>query len=170
MPLSTSQQSCHSVYLNLIVKFLAYLASGDNLCFSFDLCSCCFCLTQPRNPTFIKKPHSNHFTSLRSAFTIGYLSPFEDLSLILTRREPSPVLVGLATRLRLVWCCLEPRLLQPVADSSANRLNVACMGLYVSCKDIPFLLRGSVEVCNKKKWNWHPETTSMILVKIKHLH
>ena len=31
MPLSTSQQSCHSVYLNLIAKLHAYLASGDNL-------------------------------------------------------------------------------------------------------------------------------------------
>ena len=61
-----------------------------------------FASHSPENPIIYQKTLSYQFTSLRSAFTIGYLSPFEDPSLSLTRREPSPVLVGLATRLRLV--------------------------------------------------------------------
>ena len=55
----------------------------------------------------IKIKLSYLFTSLKSVFIISHLSPFEDLLPRHTRREPSPVLVGLATRLSVVWCSLE---------------------------------------------------------------
>ena len=45
-----------------------------------------------------------------------------------------------------------------------QRLQGECMELHVTCKDIPFLLRGSVEFCNKKQWRRHPETSFLILV------
>ena len=44
------------------------------------------------------------------------------------------------------------------------RLQGECMELHVACKDNPFLLRGSVEDCNKKQWRKHPETSFLILV------
>ena len=66
----------------------------------------------PISPTKIQKTkikHSYLFTSLKSVFIFHYKSshplwkPFAEID----RREPSPVLVGLATRLSVVWCGLE---------------------------------------------------------------
>ena len=68
----------------------------------------------PFDPTNTLKIKSNSFTyipSLKSAF-IQVISSLTDYFLLrLTRREPSPDLVGLATRLSMVWCY--PRLCLP---------------------------------------------------------
>ena len=61
-PLSTSQRSFTPYNSNLIVKLHAYLASVDNLHFSFNLCSCCLCPTQPRKPR--KNQNQTSFISL----------------------------------------------------------------------------------------------------------
>ena len=70
--------------------------------------------------SFIKLLLSYFFTSLKSVFIIGHLKPYWTSFTELTRREPSPVLVGLATRLSVVWCCLEFCLLQPKVDLGSN--------------------------------------------------
>ena len=53
-----------------------------------------------------KIKHTYLFTSLKSIPIVSHLAPYcwfyRDW-----RREPSPVLVGLATRLSVVWCSLE---------------------------------------------------------------
>ena len=102
MPLSAPQQSASPFNLNLLLNFLLTLPQ-EVICV-FHLISALAILAShsPENPNILLKIFFYHFTSLRSAFTIGHLSPSENLLLSLTRREPSPVLVGLATRLSVV--------------------------------------------------------------------
>ena len=72
----------------------------------------------PRTPKFSfplipTKPPKNQIKALyfiprlKSVFISVISSPNDYLLLTLTRREPSPILVGLATRLSVVWCGLE---------------------------------------------------------------
>jgi len=58
MPLSAPQELCISLKSKFGVKFLAYLASGDNLCFDYiSLFKLFLCPMQPRKtPSFIKNP------------------------------------------------------------------------------------------------------------------
>ena len=77
----------------------------------------------PFHTTNTLKIKSNSFTyipSLKLAF-IEVISSLTDLFLLrLTRREPSPDLVGLATRLCVVWCYLRFFLSQPEVDLGHN--------------------------------------------------
>jgi len=77
----------------------------------------CKGLTLSPDPKFVfpllqrkpKKPKNKHtylFTSLKSVLIISHLASYCLFSRD-WRREPSPVLVGLATRLSVVWCSLE---------------------------------------------------------------
>ena len=102
MPLSAPQQSASPFNLNLLLNFLLTLPQ-EVICV-FHLISALAILAShsPENPNIYQKTLFYHFTSLRLAFLIGLLSPLKILLLSLTRREPSPVLVGLATRLSLV--------------------------------------------------------------------
>ena len=59
-----------------------------------------------RKPKKPKIKHTYLFTSLRLAFLIGHLAFYRLFSWDWWR-EPSPILVGLATRLSVVWCSLE---------------------------------------------------------------
>ena len=63
------------------------------------LCSSCFFAPcSPEKPHhLLKTPYQ--FTSLKSVSFKVSSAPFEDLFAEIDRREPSPVLVGLATRL-----------------------------------------------------------------------
>ena len=63
----------------------------------------------PISPTKTQKIQIKHtylFTSLKSVPILSHLTPYCSFYRD-WRRDPSPVLVGLATRLSLVWCSLE---------------------------------------------------------------
>ena len=72
----------------------------------------------PKKPNQIKPQHL--IPSLKSAFTIGHLSLIDYLFPRLTWREPSPVLVGLARRLSVVWCWPWNLAFQPEANLGPN--------------------------------------------------
>ena len=57
-----------------------------------------------QNTLEIKSNSFTYIPSLKSAFIQVISSLIDHFLLILTRREPSPDLVGLATRLSVVWC------------------------------------------------------------------
>ena len=59
---------------------------------------------EPTNHHFIKSKSLVHIPSLKSEGISVISSPIDQHLLRLTRREPSPDLVGLATRLIVVWC------------------------------------------------------------------
>ena len=76
----------------------------------------------PISPAKTKKSKNKHtylFTSLKSVLIVSHLASYCSFSRD-WRREPSPVLVGLATRLSVVWCSLEFTSFQPEVDLSAN--------------------------------------------------
>ena len=72
-----------------------------------------------RKPKKPKNKHTYLFTSLKSVLIVSHLASYCSFSRD-WRRESSPVLVGLATRLSVVWCSLEFTSFQPEVDLSAN--------------------------------------------------
>ena len=107
LPSSAPRRSNLSIYPIKSIKTFTYLAPTWNLQRS-DLIpgpKICF----PISPAKTQKPKNKHtylFTSLKSVLIISHLASYCLFSRD-WRREPSPVLVGLATRLSMVWCSLE---------------------------------------------------------------
>jgi len=69
-----------------------------------------------QNPQKLKSNPLHFIPSPKLVFYLFISSPIDYLSLRLTRREPSPVLVGLATRLSVVWCGPRTLSFQPEAN------------------------------------------------------
>ena len=98
------------------------------------------CKTEPHSPdpnlpfTFeptkhhqIQSKYSEHIPSLKPVFTLVISSLIDHILLRLTRRGPSPDLVGLATRLSVVWCYPRSYLSQPEVDLGPNKaFSVTC--------------------------------------------
>ena len=76
----------------------------------------------PKNPNQIKPLHL--IPSLRSVENLVISSLIDYLLPRLTRREPSPVLVGLATRLSVVWCGPRTLSFQPETNLGSNTFKV----------------------------------------------
>ena len=85
------------------------------------------------NKIFIKFNQDSfaYIPSLKSVF-IQVISNLIDYFLLrLTRRHPSPDLVGLATRLSVVWCYPRFRLSQPKVDLGHNTRNSTSYYLFL---------------------------------------
>ena len=77
---------------------------------------------EPKKHHQIQSNSSKHIPSLKLVFTSVISSLIDHIFLRLTRREPSPDLVGLATRLNVVWCYHRSCLSQPEIDLGFNTL------------------------------------------------
>jgi len=74
-----------------------------------------------QNPKKLKSNPLHLMPSLKSVAKSVIFSPIDYLLLRLTRREPSPVLIGLAMRLSVVWCGPRTLSFQPETNLGSNR-------------------------------------------------